>query len=118
MKSLQQKTSKHRPSSPQCASPALLRAYITDNARSFFLNRPFLQKPCDLVRDRSKKRGKSPTRDRPPAPLAAEPLEPPAFLSEYMDDGQGAVAELEGFTPVRKTRYHYHVIIYLSLIHI
>ena len=54
-----------------------------------------------LVCDRGKKRGKPPGRDPPPAPLAVEPLEPPAFLSEYMDDGQGAVAELEGFTPVR-----------------
>lgn len=53
---------------------------------------------------RGKKRGKSPARDPPPAPLANEPLEPPAFLSEYMDDGQGAVAELEGFTPVRKDK--------------
>lgn len=51
--------------------------------------------------NRSKKRGKSPIREPPPAPRAAEPPEPPAFLSEYMDDGQGAVAELDGFELVR-----------------
>lgn len=51
--------------------------------------------------NRSKKRGKSPVREPPPAPRATEPAEPPAFLSEYMDDGQGAVAELDGFKPVR-----------------
>ncbi|CAM9684699.1 unnamed protein product [Scytosiphon promiscuus] len=49
---------------------------------------------------RSKKRGKSPTREPPPAPRAVEPPELPAFLSEYMDDGQGAVAELDGFERV------------------
>lgn len=51
--------------------------------------------------NRSKKRGKSPVREPPPAPRAAEPPEPPAFLSEYMDDGQGAVTELDGFELVR-----------------
>lgn len=51
---------------------------------------------------RSKKRGKSPTREPPPAPRATELSEPPPFLSEYADEGRGVVAELEGFQPVRK----------------
>lgn len=52
--------------------------------------------------DRSKKRGKSPTREAPPAPRATELAEPPPFLSEYADEGRGVVAELEGFQPVRR----------------
>lgn len=54
-----------------------------------------------LHKSRSKKRSKSPQREPPPAPRAVEPPELPAFLSEYMDDGQGAVAELDGFERVR-----------------
>ncbi|CAM9115751.1 unnamed protein product [Ectocarpus fasciculatus] len=62
---------------------------------------PALSPASSPMGSRSKKRGKSPVREPPPAPRAAEPPEPPAFLSEYMDDGQGAVAELDGFEPVR-----------------
>eukprot|EP00752_Nemacystus_decipiens_P009571 g8551.t1 len=62
---------------------------------------PALSPASSPMGSRSKKRGKSPTREPPPAPRATEPAEPPAFLSEYLDDGQGVVAELDGFEPVQ-----------------
>lgn len=37
----------------------------------------------------------------PSAPLATEPSEPPGYLREYLDEGQGTVAVVEGFEPVR-----------------
>lgn len=49
---------------------------------------------------RKRGRGKSPRREPPPAPRAKEPDEPPKFLNEYVDEGEGVVAELEGFEEV------------------
>ncbi|CAN0406190.1 unnamed protein product, partial [Ectocarpus sp. 12 AP-2014] len=62
---------------------------------------PALSPASSPMGSRSKKRGKSSVREPPPAPRATEPPEPPAFLSEYMDDGQGDVTELDGFELVR-----------------
>lgn len=54
--------------------------------------------------DRSKKGAKSSAREPPPAPRPSEPSEPSEFLKEYIDEGQGSVAEIEGFEQVQSQR--------------
>lgn len=52
------------------------------------------------LRRAKRKRGKSPTRNLPPAPRATEPAKPPLFLNDYTDEGEGEVTQIDGFTPV------------------